>query len=299
MAGEEVRSGVPQGSVLGPILFILYVNDLPVCLSSSRIAMFADDTKCFRPIRTCSDVGTLQKDLDALSAWALQNELSFQPAKCENLPVTRKRNSPPKANTLNGVTLKRGECARDLGVQVTRDISWNEHVRNIVSKAKKMLGFLRRHCSNSPPYEIQRTLYVSLVRSHLTYASQVWAPTLLGSLNLMRTLEAVQRPATSYILHGLELDYKQRLLKLSLFPVLYFLEYLDLLLLFRCIKGEIHLDISDTIHFFRSSTRRGSTGLDTPPLLNASHILFVSILFGILFLWKIVPWSGHLFLSPG
>ena len=157
-------------------------------------------SKYFRPIRTCSDVGTLQKDLDALSAWALQNELFFQPAKCENLRVTRKRNSPSRAYILNGVTLKRVESVRDLGVQVTQDLSWNERVRNIVSKANKVLGFLRRHCSNSLPYEIQRTLYVSLVRSHLTYAGQVWAPTLLGSLNLMRTLEAMQRRATRYIL---------------------------------------------------------------------------------------------------
>lgn len=108
---EEVRSGVQQGSVLGPILFILYVNDLPDCVSSSQIAMFAANTKCFPPIRTCSDVVFLQNDLDALSAWALHKELSFQPAKCENLQVTSKRNSPPRACTLNGVTLKRVVCS--------------------------------------------------------------------------------------------------------------------------------------------------------------------------------------------
>ena len=100
------------------------------------------------------------------------------------------------------------------------------------------------------------------MRSHLTHATQVWAPNLLGSLNLMRTLKAVQRQATRYILHGQVLDYKERLLKLSVFPLSYFLEFLDLLFLFRCIKGEIYLDISDTIQFYRSCTRRGSTGLD-------------------------------------
>ena len=114
----------------------------PDCVSSSRIAMFADDTKCFRPIRTCSDVGTLQKDLDALSAWVLQNELSFQPAKCENLRVTRKRNSPSKAYTLNGVTLKRVESVRDPRVLVTQDLSWNEHVRYISLRQTRYSHFV-------------------------------------------------------------------------------------------------------------------------------------------------------------
>lgn len=152
-----------------------------------------------------------------------------------------------------------------------------------------MLAFLRRHCSNSLPYEIQRKLYVSLVRSHLTYTSQVWAPTLLGPLNLMHTLEAVQRWATCYILYGLELDCKQHLLKLSLFPLSFFLEYLDPLFLFRCIKGEIHLDISDTIQFSCSSTHHGFTGPDIHLTVACTSAFLESYFVCVCPLWNALP----------
>ena len=152
-----------------------------------------------------------------------------------------------------------------------------------------MLGFLRRHCSNGLPHATQRTLYISLVRSHLTYASLVWAPSQLGSLYLMRQLEGVQRRATRYILYGLELDYKRRLIRLNLLPLSYFLEYLDLLFLFRCFKGEIHLDISDTIVFSRFQTRRGSTGMDIRLIGTRTTTYRESYVVRICPLWNALP----------
>lgn len=259
---EEVRSGVPQGSVLGPILFIIYINDLPDCLSFSSAAMFADDTKCFKAIIRSDDVRLLQQDLNSLSEWASNNELRFQPAKCENLRITRKRNSPQRSYVLNGVTLKIVTTARDLGVQVSHDLTWADHITIIVAKANRMLGFLRRHCSGGVSYDTQKTLYVSLVRSHLTYASQVWTPCLLGSIHLMRSVERVQRRATRFILRDQELDYQSRLIHLNLLPLSYFFEYLDLVFLFRCFKSEILLDSSDFVQFNHSRTRHGSSGLD-------------------------------------
>ena len=258
----EVCSGVPQGSVLGPILFILYVNDLPDSVSFSNIAMFADDTKCFKSIKTTCDASRFQQDLDSLSVWASINELMFQPAKCENLRITRKRCSPQRSYTLNEVTLKLVTIARDLGLQVSHDLLWADHIAVIVSKANRMLGFLRRHCSKGVPCHIQKTLYISLVRSHLTYVSQVWSPCLRGSIYLMRSLEAVQRRATRFIFRGFELDYKCRLIQLHLLPLCYFLEYLDLLFFFRCTNGEISLDISEFVQFSNSKTRCGSSGMD-------------------------------------
>lgn len=117
---------------------------------------------------------------------------------------------------------------------------------------------------------------------------------LQGPLNLMRTLDAVQRLATRYILRGLELDYKQRLLKVSLFPLSYFLEYLDLLFLFRCIKGEIistSLIQSSFFALLHIVDPPGSTfvSLARAPLLTASRILFVSVLYGMLSLSKWLP----------
>ena len=101
----------------------------------------------------------------------------------------------------------------------------------------------------------KKTLNISLVRSHLIYASQVWSPCLRGSIYLMRR-------ATRFILRGFELDYKCQLIQLKLSPLCYFLEYLDLLFLFRCINGEIRLDISRFVQFSHSKTRRGTSGMD-------------------------------------
>ena len=85
-----VKSGVPQGSILGPILFLIYVNDLPDVIQNSNLAMFADDSKCFKRVNSAEDSTDLQIDLDNLCDWATLNELDFQPKKCVNLCISRK-----------------------------------------------------------------------------------------------------------------------------------------------------------------------------------------------------------------
>ena len=155
-----------------------------------------------------------QQDLDSLSIWASNKELMFQPTKCENLRITCKRNSAKRLYTLKVVT-----SAQDLVVQISYNLMWADHIVDITSKANRMLGFLRRHCSKGVPCDIQKTLYILLVRSHLIYASQVWSPRRRGSIYLMRNLESVQRRATRFILGGFELDYKCWLIQLKLLPL--------------------------------------------------------------------------------
>ena len=125
-----------------------------------------------------------------------------------------------------------------------------------------MLGFLRRNCSRHLPLDTQRTLYVCFVRSHLTYACQVWSPISSGSLYIMQSVERVQRRATSLIMRNPELSYKSRLLGLKLLPLSYFHEYLDLLFLFHCLKGEIRFNIFQFVNISTSTTCPGSYGLD-------------------------------------
>lgn len=105
-AWTDVGSGVPQGSLLGPILFLLYVNDMPRVVENASLAMFADDSKCFKVIYQESDFVNLQRDLDALSAWSFSNDLFFQATKCINLRISRKRNSPSRNYSLNGISLE-------------------------------------------------------------------------------------------------------------------------------------------------------------------------------------------------
>ena len=200
----EVGSGVPQGSILGPILFLLFINYTPNVVSSARIAMFADDSKCYKIIEQESDFVQLQQDLDALLVWALRNEIYFQPAKCKNVRISRKRVSPPLFYNLNGFDLEVVESEKDLGVMIANDTSWKEHIVMIVAKANRMLGFLKR-------------CWRGLVDSEALVSQSVVSQLIL--------IEQVQRRATRFIVgKGGDLCYRDRLIKLKILPLNYWLE---------------------------------------------------------------------------
>ena len=162
--------------MLGPVLFLLYVNDMPRVVRSSSIAMFADDTKCFKTIMFAADTELLQSNLDSLSEWSTINELDFQPHKCENLRISRKRISFDRTYRICNIELKCISSQRDLGVLISSDLSWNKHIDTITTKANRMLGFLKRNCTKDVPPRAVKSLFIALVRSHLGYCSQVWAP---------------------------------------------------------------------------------------------------------------------------
>lgn len=145
---SEVGSGVPLGSILGPMLFLLFINDMPNAVSSAKIAMFVDDSKCYKIIEQESDFVNLQQDLDALLDWSLRNEMHFQPAKCKNVHISRKRVSPLRTySLLHGIDLEVVKCEKDLWVTIVKDTSWKEHIVTIVAKANRMLSFLKRNCA--------------------------------------------------------------------------------------------------------------------------------------------------------
>ena len=158
--------------------------------------MFADDSECYKIIGQESAIVNLQQDLDALFAWSLCNEMHFQPAKCK-MRISRKRVSPPRTYSLNGIDLEVVKSEKDLRVMIVNDTSWREHVVTIVAKANRMLGFLKRNCAGVVDSNALLRPYCSLVRSHLCYCSQVWAPQ--SVINQLILVEQVQRRATRFI----------------------------------------------------------------------------------------------------
>ena len=108
------KSGVPQGSILGPVLFSLYVNDLPDTVTYSHVAMFADDTKLFKEIHTTQDCNLLQNDLDQLQAWSGNFDLKFNASKCNSQMITRKLKLTTHVYKLNNNKLIQTDCERDL-----------------------------------------------------------------------------------------------------------------------------------------------------------------------------------------
>ena len=190
-----VLSGVPQGTVLGPLLFSLYINDISSDIES-EIRLFADDCVCYREIMDEKDTMKLQRDIDRLGSWARKWGMRLQPVKCNMMQLTRKRIKKIHASyTLEGTNLENVESIKYLKVTITSDLRWNTHVSNVCTKANRTLGFLRRNLY-SCPQEVKEAAYKGLVRPVLDYGSSIWDP---PGVVLQEELESVQKRAARFV----------------------------------------------------------------------------------------------------
>ena len=194
-SSEEVPvlSGVPQGTVLGPLMFILYINDISEGVTST-VKLFADDCLLFRRIRTLSDRIALQSDLDRLCNWAESWQMSFNPGKCSVLTISLKRNTVQNSYTMHGQTLQHCDHHPYLGVEMSSDMSWNHHIKATTAKAQRSLNLLRRNLSGCSR-ETKSRAYTTMVRPILEYAGSVWDP---YHQNQIDALEAIQRRAARF-----------------------------------------------------------------------------------------------------
>ena len=186
------------GSILGPLLFLLYENHLSNNVTNSRIATFADDTKIFKTINSKSDALSLQNDLSNFHESSSSVNLEENNTKCKVLRVTRRHNKLTYPYKLNNTILESTDCERDLGVLTSSTLTWSQQVDYLCNKATKMLGYVRRSTLNFNDTIVRRRLYLCLVRSQLCYGSQIWAP---QSVALVKRMESLQRRATKYILN--------------------------------------------------------------------------------------------------
>ena len=189
-----VTSGVPQGSVLGPAMFLVYINSLPKGVNST-VRLFADDTVIYREISAEDDHHTLQADLDTLVQWEREFSMEFHPKKCNILRVSRSRCPSTYNYTLHGTTLKELEEVKYLGITITKDLSWEKHIHNITCKANSQLGFIRRNV-RARSIKTREKLYNTLVRPHLEYAASVWDPHVTKQ---KQAIEKVQRRAARWV----------------------------------------------------------------------------------------------------
>ena len=165
---------VPQGSILGPLLFIIHINDLPSFVSFSSTLLYADDTKLSTPVSSPSDCSLLQFDIQALERWGSQSGLSFNASKSF---LMRFCNRSPLASvdySLKDSVIFCVSSCRDLGVIFSSDLSWTEHYKVISRNAYNQLYVIKRSFSAFCPPPIKRLLYISLVHSKLSYYSQVF-----------------------------------------------------------------------------------------------------------------------------
>ena len=188
-----VVSGVPQGSVLGPLLFLLFINDLPDKIRS-QTRLFADDCIVYRPINGPEDCAILQQDLHALADWEHKWGMEFHPKKCSVMSISRARSKIKHPYTLKGHTLEVQDATKYLGVDLQSTLSWKLHIDRISKKANSMLGFLRRNL-RSCSEDTKAKTYFSMVRSNLEYCTSIWNP---HHKDQTRKLEMVQRRAARY-----------------------------------------------------------------------------------------------------
>ncbi len=240
-----ITSGVPQGSLLSPFLFSVYINDLPNHLSSSTgVGLFADDTKLYKAVQNPSDALILQEDIQHLQCWSEENRLRFNISKCKVLSITRKSSPLITSYSLDGQQLTLSNLEIDLSVIMNSNLTWINQVNRVRSKANQMLGFIRRSTIEMHDVGARKYLYLQLVRNNFAYASQVWSP---QTIKLIEDIEKVQRRATKYILNlGFitNVPYTTRLLQLDLLPLTFWHEYLDLVLLYKIINGYTYIDNS-------------------------------------------------------
>ena len=242
---------MPQGSILGPLLFVIFINDLPNAVpQTTKVALYADDTKSFRGITSKGDYCDLQQALSNLSTWSSNNNISFNESKCKTMTVTRKKQPIPFIYHLDLFPINKVQEEKNLGVLMTSSLSWDSHIQRISAKANRMLRLLKRTCPLLTQVHVRRTLYLALVKLQVCYASEVWSP---HQNNLKIKLEQIQRRATRWILNVKvgDVPYRDR----------YDREIRDLMFFYKALHGFYDLNVEDFVSF----VTHGRTRLSSNP----------------------------------
>ena len=245
---RDVTSGVPQGSVLGPLLFIIYINDLDLGLVS-KISKFADDTKL--GISADSDIAVkqLQEDLKKIGEWSERWQMPFNVEKCKVMHIGYK-NKHAKYELL-GKEIESCQQEKDLGVLITSDLQASKQCIEAEKKAQKILGYIKRQFTTRKKETIL-TLYNALVRPHLEYAVQFWAPSQRKDIE---RLESVQKRATKLIPSIRHIGYHRRLQHLNLYSLEKRRLRGQLIETFKILKGIDNIDHRNLFTLSSNQTR--------------------------------------------
>lgn len=229
---SRITSGVPQGSVLGPLLFLIFINDLPNSITSS-IRLFADDCVLYRKINSHNNHLQLQSDLSLIYAWCSKWLMSLNMSKCKLVRFTRKKTTSNFSYIIGSDLVDSTSHYKYLGVTLTSDLIWNNHIETIVAEASRTLGYIKRNLKEAPSH-LRKLAYETYVRPKLEYASAIWSP---HQAYLISHLESIQNRAVRFILndyfpttsvsslkHQLDiqtLNVRRKITRLSLFHKVY------------------------------------------------------------------------------
>ena len=275
-----VLSGVPQGSILGPTIFVLFLNDIVSGIhDGTNILMYADDTKIWRQMDSYDDHITLQLDIDYLHDWSLNNKMKFHPSKCKVLMVSKF--NPPLINDLPFVQfyykmgsdlLNYAESEKDLGITINRTLNFTEHANILYSKANQRLGLLKRTCHFIHSLTKKRALYLAMARSIFEHCPTVWRP---SSNTVINRLENIQKRAVKWINSDYSISFSSNNLlyythckQLDILPIRYRFDYHDLKLFHLIVHNISCVQMPHYLHFFEGHSRLRFTHLDRLSLVS-------------------------------
>ena len=255
---NSVISGIPQGSVLGPLLFVIYINDLPeICDKNADVYLFADDAKVFKYIKCVEDQLALQNSISNLQAWANKWLLKLNIDKCKVLSYGRNSNLTfdyhlqiqNKVHNLEHLTE-----FKDLGVLFDDKLTFSSHCHERINKAYSILGIIKRNFMylSADAFVL---LYKSMVRSRIEYANSVWLP---YRLMMIKDLEKVQMRATKLIISIKKLPYKERLMHLKLPTLKYRRLRGDMIEIYKIVTNRYDKDINLILNRDNDSRTRGN-----------------------------------------
>ena len=175
--GVNVTSGVPQGSILGPLMFNIFMNSISLVPLSSNcyLILYADDILLFKPIDNESDLNDFHRDLQAISDWILHHGLRLNHTKTQFLPISRSRNQPTPSLTLNGYIIPSTTSVKYLGVTISHNLTWSHHINDICRTTKRQLGRVHRQFRHAPCH-LRDKIYRTTILPRLEYCCAVWDP---------------------------------------------------------------------------------------------------------------------------
>ena len=247
-----LTSGVIQGSCLGPLLFLVYINDLSQVFSGEvKCKLFADDVKLYSEIHSSSDCFKLQEALDKIASWSEAWQLNISGRKCARLTVGGRTLPTQVDYTVSDHLIQNVNEHRDLGIYVDHTVKFKTHIHHVVAKARRRASLILKCFTSRDPRLLMRA-FITYVRPVLEYASSIWSPTAVGLIDL---LESVQRRFTKRLPGYYTLSYRDRLSMLNIDSLEVRRLYLDLVLVYKIIFGLIDFDSSKLFKMNTNPTR--------------------------------------------